>query len=400
MPKIIKPLDEMVLSTQAPEILGSVLSDDQAMALAFKCAWQGIGRVSPNPMVGAVLLDSNRRLLATGAHLKAGQAHAEINLLNKITDHSLLKGSQLFVTLEPCSHQGKTPPCADALLGKGIKKINISTVDPNPKVSGRGVRKLRQAGMEVVVLDKWADDFQCQNRVFIHQQNKSRPFVGLKAAVSLGGNIARRGDRRRWITSERSRRYGHFLRLYYDAIMIGQNTLLADNPSLLPYLIDQDCPPVKVVLDPDLKGLASMPLDSLALLTSFSRVFWITEQQSMAEMSTKVEALTKLGVSVQALKVDGLSFLPQRILENLGQQGIQSVLLEGGAGLYSGFLESQLVDRIHYFQAPTLELGSNLLHAFDGGAQNSQISMKNVCISLLDDDWLVEANLAYEGRCT
>jgi diaminohydroxyphosphoribosylaminopyrimidine deaminase / 5-amino-6-(5-phosphoribosylamino)uracil reductase len=398
MPKIINPTDEIALSAQDPVKLGGVLSDDQAMALAFKCAWQGIGQVSPNPMVGAVLLDPQRRLLATGAHLKVGEAHAEINLLNQITDQSLLKGSELFVTLEPCSHQGKTPPCADALLGKGIKKINISTTDPNPMVSGRGVQKLREAGAEVVILDKWADDFKSQNRVFIHQQKNTRPFVGLKAAVSLGGNIARRGDRRRWITSERSRRYGHFLRLYYDAIMIGQNTLLADNPSLVPHLINEECPPVKVILDPDLKGLAKMSLDSLALLTNFSRVFWMTSQQSMAQMSTKVEALTKLGVSVQTFKADGLSILPQQILEDLGQQGIQSVLLEGGAGLYSGFLENQLVDRIHYFQAPTLELGSNLLHAFDGGTQSSQISMKGVSISLLDDDWLVEADLDYEGR--
>jgi len=202
--------------------------DSHYMQMALNLAAGARGRTSPNPMVGAVVVKDGR-VIGSGYHLRAGAPHAELHALNEAG--AAARGATLYVTLEPCCHHGRTGPCTEAVIGAGVAKVVVAMTDPNPRVSGGGIRKLRQAGIEVV-LGVLEDEARRLNEVFIKYITTGRPFVVAKAAMSLDGKIATRSGKSQWITGPGARARGHRLRDWYDAVLVGIGTVLADNPSL------------------------------------------------------------------------------------------------------------------------------------------------------------------------
>lgn len=353
------PLDDLIAETALPPP-GTPLSPEDAKRLAFLYAWQGVGKVSPNPLVGAVLVDQEHRFLAGGAHLAVGSGHAEINALLAAKANgqtAKLPGSTLYVTLEPCAHHGRTPPCAPEVQAQGVKRVVFGYKDPNPLVNGRGEAFLKTHGLEVEFDRKWSETCQKLVEFFVWNILHELPFVGLKVATGLDGVMANLGDQRVWITGERARAFGHFLRLHYDAIAIGANTLIADNPTLGPtHAILKGRNPVKVIVDPQGRGIRSRALTDFNVFAgSNRRVLWITGEQVSPEALDRLKALGSLGGEHLSLPTDGQGVIAaESILSALKKRGITSVLLEGGAGLYAEFLQAGLVNRLHFFQAPKL----------------------------------------------
>ena len=220
------PKDAALRSLQLPAI-GSKLSPQACKELAVLIAGRGIGQVAPNPLVGAVLVDADHGFLGAGAHERLGQAHAEVNALDyaeQHQQHGRIRGGTLYVTLEPCAHSNRTPACATTLASTGLAKVVYGLVDPNPRVDGRGAKILEQAGIRAELDHTWSATCSELAEIFLCNVRQQRPFVALKVALSLDGLIALPGSQRAWITGPRARAYGHFLRIYYDAIVIGRGT--------------------------------------------------------------------------------------------------------------------------------------------------------------------------------
>jgi diaminohydroxyphosphoribosylaminopyrimidine deaminase / 5-amino-6-(5-phosphoribosylamino)uracil reductase len=397
--KVVDALD--ALSCEEPPAAGVHLTPDQAMTLAVQTAWQGLGHVNPNPMVGCVLVDANHRYVASGAHLNYGESHAEINLIQNLQSLgrlNALKDGILYLSLEPCSHHGKTPPCADALVKYGAQKIRIANQDPNPTVNGNGIRKLEAAGIEVQIVPGFEELFSRQNQIFLHLQKKRVPvFVGLKAAASVDGTIAKQGDQRAWITGARARAYGHFLRMYYDAIAVGQNTLLLDNPTLDPvdYQHARLRTPWKVLIDPSLKALSQKPLEQWNILRSDPKRVIIITDQPIKQTAELQDALSQIGCNlIHPTFSEAGVCTANAILDALVDRGITSLLLEGGAGLYGPFLDANLVNRLHLFQAPLMLGRLNAIHLEDGRRNSDARTLKQPTLSILGEDWLIEAELS------
>ena len=339
------PRDRLATNILRPA-RGVKLSEDAAMFLAYAEALRGAGYVAPNPMVGAVLLDKNGGYLSSGAHLRVGGAHAEVEAIKQITSEDLLDGGTLVVTLEPCSHNGRTPPCADMIARTGIKKILFGLKDPNPVVNGAGEQKLRSAGKMAQQLDRWSGPCEWLTRVFITNQTEKRIYVGMKVASTPLGVIAGDKSSRLWITNERSRQMGHFLRLEYDAICVGSGTAILDDPRL-----DVRCPeidgrmPLRIVVDG--QGLLLKLMQPLKLLTD-------TPEQTLVILPTgSPDTLERaFGVNVLRLPLNERGqFNWQEVGQYLWKQGITSLLLEGGAGLYESAEQQSFIDALHWFVA-------------------------------------------------
>ena len=313
------------------------------MALAL--ARKGLGLTSPNPMVGAVLVKGGK-VIGKGYHRKAGTHHAEIAALNDAKENAA--GSTLYINLEPCVHFGKTPPCADALIKAGIKKVIISMLDPNPKVNGKGVDTLRKAGVEVKVglLEETAKRL---NEAFIVSVERKRPFFIMKAAVSLDGKIATKTCDSRWISNEASRKQANSLRAVADGIMVGINTVIADNPLLVPKMAKPRKIPVRIILDSKLR----IPLACDMVKTSEKYPTWIfTGEDSRIDKETKLKSM---GLDViRVPKDENGKVSTKHICEILYQRGILSVLVEGGGEIHGTMLREGLVDKIVLFYGPML----------------------------------------------
>ena len=286
--------------------------DMQFMQRALELARKGLGRTSPNPMVGAVVV-KNGRILAEGYHKKAGTDHAEICALKNLS-RAQTQGATLYVTLEPCCHTGRTPPCADALIAAGLRTVVIGTRDPNPLVSGKGIRTLRKAGIRIKtgVLEKECREL---NRFFFHWIKHQRPFVILKAGLSLDGKIATAKGESKWITSESSRLHGHALRSQVDAILVGAGTIKKDRPQLTARL----------------PGHRNIRQPKVVILS----------RKKLAD------------IPENTVRIDNGRNLP-RLLNELGRQGMTSLLVEGGAKVASSFLKAGLVDQIVACIAPKI----------------------------------------------
>ena len=304
-------------------------ADERYMWLALDLAAQGLGKTSPNPMVGAVLVKDGE-IISTGYHQKAGEPHAEVHALAAAGEAA--RGATLYVTLEPCSHTGKTPPCTEQIIAAGVRKVVAAMADPNPLVNGQGLEKLKQAGIKVKsgVLQESAERL---NEVFIKYITKKQPFVTMKAAMTLDGKIATRTKASRWISGERSREFGHRLRNQHDAIMVGIGTLLADDPSLTTRLPEGGKNPLRVVMD----SKANTPLTAKVVTEQPDNTLILTTEAAPAE---KVAALRSLGVDVMQLPTtrDGRLSL-DRAMAELGRRQITSVLVEGGSVLNYSLLE-------------------------------------------------------------
>lgn len=316
------------------------------MNLAIQNAMATKGQTDPNPLVGSVIVNDNR-IVGIGAHLKAGEPHAEINALRMAGDKA--EGGTIYVTLEPCSHHGRTGPCAEAIVRAGLKKVVVATLDPNPLVAGRGIKILQDAGIEVIT-GVCEEQSIKMNEVFNKYIVKNIPFIVMKSASTLDGKIATHSSDSKWITSAEARNDVHQLRNEIGAILVGVNTVLKDNPELTTR-IPNGRNPVRVILDSTLK----IPLDS-KVVTDQQAETWVFTSQKHSEQK-KIE-LENLGVKV--FVTNDLSRVDlNEMLKILGEHSISSLLVEGGGEVNSSFMAQKLVDKVIVYLAPKLIGGKN-----------------------------------------
>ena len=349
------------------------------MREALRIAHHAEGRTSPNPLVGAVVVRDGK-IVAQGWHRKAGTPHAEIHALNMAGE--LARGATLYVTLEPCSHFGRTPPCARAIVDAGIKKVVAAMSDPNPKVAGRGFEILRSAGVEVEVGLLEAEAHKL-NEIFIKWVTKNLPFVTLKFACSLDGKIATASGESQWISCEASRKFTHHLRDINDAILIGVGTILADNPSLTTRLVEGKNP-IRVIVD----SKARTPLNSKVVTDKSARTIVAVTENVPLE---KISALKNLGVEI--ITAGNAERVDLKILMcELAAQEITSVLVEGGGTIHFSMLKENLVDKVLAFVAPKIIGGQNSLTAVEGAGfvkLSDAVKLKNFTAQNLGDDILI-----------
>lgn len=327
------------------------------MAMALELAKLGWGRTNPNPLVGSIIVKNNR-IIGKGYHKELGGLHAEIEALNSLTEKP--KGSTIYVNLEPCSHFGRTPPCADALVKAGIGKVVIGMTDPNPLVSGRGISILEKAGIEVIegVMEEEAKKL---NEIFIKYMTKKKPFVMIKSAMTLDGKIATRTGDSKWITNEESRLFVHNLRDRFSAIMVGINTILQDDPALTTRLSHKEGKdPLRIVVD----NKACIPLNAKVINSSLSAPMILAVADELPR--EKLKMLKDKNVKIIAVgdkegKVD-----LNKLMDELYNMHIDSVLIEGGGNLNYSALEARIVDKVLIFIAPKIVGGSQSKTPFEG----------------------------------
>jgi diaminohydroxyphosphoribosylaminopyrimidine deaminase/5-amino-6-(5-phosphoribosylamino)uracil reductase len=325
--------------------------NEQFMAMCLRLAEKGKGHVSPNPLVGAVLVKDGR-VVAHGYHHRFGGPHAEVECLKRYNGG--LGNTTLYVNLEPCSHQGKTPPCADLIIESGIRSVVVGMKDPNPLVAGRGIRRLRRAGIRVTtgVLEQEARKL---NRVFVTYITKRRPFIHVKIAQTLDGKIALHRRSRIRITGSESRKLVHKWRAEHDAILVGAGTIRADNPRLDVRLAEGRNPAVVVLT----RSLSLNPKHRILMMGHRQRVILFVHARSAREKQQKVRELTSTGISVIPIRSRG-HYLPLRqIMRELYQLNIGSVLVEGGGEVFTQFTNAGLIDLLSIFVSPMV-LGSGV----------------------------------------
>ena len=356
------------------------------MRLALEEASKGMGRTSPNPPVGAVLVKGGR-IIARGFHKKAGTAHGEIVALEAAGPRA--RGADLYTTLEPCDHYGRTPPCSQAIIEAGVRRVITASTDPNPKVNGKGLARLRRAGVEVLtgVLQPEADKL---NRPFFKAIRERMPFVTLKAAVTLDGKLATATGDSRWVTGEAARAWVHRLRDQVDVILVGSNTVRRDDPKLttrLPGGGGKD--PVRVVVD---SRLSLKPTYTVFTQRSAARTVLATLEDPKGR---KARRFTEQGVEVWQVREKRGRVDLKALLARLAKEGLNHVLVEGGAEMYGSFLRERLADELALFLAPKLIGSQGLSWSGDLGvkAMAQALKLKNVSCELLGEDLLLQAQL-------
>ncbi len=362
--------------------------DTKHMGEALDLARQAIGRTSPNPLVGAVVVREDR-VVGRGFHPRAGEPHAEILALREAG--ALARGAILYVTLEPCCHWGRTGPCTEAIVEAQIARVVVATEDPDPRVNGGGIRTLRERGVGVTV-GVLRDAVEALNAAYFKHRRTGLPFVTVKWAMSLDGKIASRPGVRTQLTGEAAQRYAHELRNSHDAILVGINTILADDPQLT-CRIDGGRDPLRVILDSQLR----MPLEARVLnLPSRARTLVVTTTFASPE---KISAVRAKGADV--LVVDGSRPRVQWVLEQLAGQGILSVLVEGGATVHAAILEAQLADQVIAFIVPLILGGQTTPSPIAGRgvlSANDAVVLYGCTVRQLGQDLVVAGELRYPLR--
>lgn len=328
-------------------------NDQHYMTIALELAASAKGKTNPNPLVGAVIVKDGA-IVGTGLHRKAGEPHAEVHAFRMAGEHA--KGATLYVTLEPCSHFGKTPPCANLVKESGVKRVVVAMQDPNPSVAGRGINLLREAGIEVEVgvLEEQAIRL---NERFIHNMLAARPFVISKFAMTLDGKIATASGHSQWITGEDARADVHELRDEVDAILVGVGTVLKDNPALTTRLKErQGKNPIRIILDRTLRT----PIDAQIVNTEIARTIIVTAEGN-EDLAAKYDAVEFVYVPV----VDGNLDLHVTLSE-LYKLGITDVLVEGGGMINASFLRANLIDKFFVYIAPKVLGGKQSITPFTG----------------------------------
>ncbi|MGL5087126.1 MAG: bifunctional diaminohydroxyphosphoribosylaminopyrimidine deaminase/5-amino-6-(5-phosphoribosylamino)uracil reductase RibD [Clostridium sp.] len=322
--------------------------DEEYMKLALELAAKGRGHVNPNPLVGAVIV-KNGEIIGQGYHKYYGGNHAEVNAFNSALCD--LCSSTIYVTLEPCSHYGKTPPCVDKIIENKISRVVVGCLDPNPKVCGNGIKKLKEAGIEVT-LGVLEDECKKINEVFIKFITKKKPFVILKSAMSLDGKIATSKGESKWITSKESRAYVHKIRNEIVGIMVGVNTIIQDNPELTCRL-NGGRNPKRIIVDSTLR----IPIESKVICDE-NKINTIIATTNKADLE-KISNLQKLGVNILIIKAkDGRVHLEELMIK-LGELNIDGILLEGGSTLNFSAIKSGIVDKIQLYISPKIIGGEN-----------------------------------------
>ena len=365
----------------------NVKADVAYMKLALALAARGAGWVSPNPMVGAVLVRAGE-IVSRGYHRRAGLPHAEVEALRAAGARA--RGADRYVTLEPCNHQGRTPPCTRAILEAGVRRVIIAARDPNPYVAGGGGEYLASRGVSVET-GLLAAEAQRLNEAWFHWVNTGRPWVIAKAACSLDGKIATATGESQWITGEAARLWGHRWRHRVDAIVAGINTVLADDPQLttrLPRGRGKD--PIRVVLDSRLR----LPEQARLLHLDSAAPTWVacTEQAPAA----KIRFLERLGAEVLVLPVESGRVSLTALLQLLGARQVQSLLVEGGAEVLGSFFDQKLVRMFHFFYAPKFlggrsapgVLGGQGVSRLNDAPQASRLTIRRLGADLLVSGYL------------
>ncbi|MDD4561557.1 MAG: bifunctional diaminohydroxyphosphoribosylaminopyrimidine deaminase/5-amino-6-(5-phosphoribosylamino)uracil reductase RibD [Syntrophomonadaceae bacterium] len=363
--------------------------NEKYMQKALALAARAQGRTSPNPMVGAVVVKDNQ-VVGEGYHRKAGTPHAEVHALQAAGEAA--RGATLYVNLEPCSHYGRTPPCADAIVRAGVKKVVVAGLDPNPRVSGRGLKVLQDAGIETLtgVLEQEA---QKLNLAFFKYIQTRTPLVSLKVAMTLDGKIATSTGDSRWISGAGSRKYVHQLRNVYDAIMVGIGTVLKDDPMLNTRLEDENIrDPVRVIIDSKLD------------LPRFSNIVKTARQQKTIVFcgqqadDARQEFLEEAGLTVIQLATDEEKLPLEEVLQVLGEMEIMTLLVEGGGEINGYLIEKHLIDKVYWFIAPKI-VGGRAAPTPVGGTGIPQLKdalpLKSMEIQRFDKDILIVAEVGY-----
>lgn len=329
----------------------------QHLEEAFELAAQGVGRVSPNPAVGAVVVYDGV-VVGRGFHTWSGLKHAEVNALEEAGERA--KGATLYITLEPCSHQGRTPPCADAVAAAGIRKVVAAMEDPNPRVKGRGFARLRAAGIEVEIDPAATARAVALNEAFVHSMRTGLPLVTVKAAVTLDGKIAAPEDNQGWITSEAARAHVQILRHRSDAILTGIGTVLADDCLLTDRTgKERSRPLLRVVLDSQLR----LPAESKMVASCNGDVMVVTTSAASADRRKRLESK---GVRVEVLEgADGRADL-RALTAILAREQYQSLMIEAGSRVNWTALESGVADKIYFYYAPKILGGTQSLPVAGG----------------------------------
>jgi diaminohydroxyphosphoribosylaminopyrimidine deaminase/5-amino-6-(5-phosphoribosylamino)uracil reductase len=353
-----------------------ISQEEKYMEQALQLAQKGRGFTFPNPMVGAVLV-KNGKIIGQGYHKKAGLPHAEIEAFHNATDS--IEGSTLYVTLEPCNHVGRTQPCVDEIIKKGIAKVVCASEDPNPKVQGKGIKALEKAGIKVSsgLLQKKAKGL---NEGFFTFHQKKRPFIAIKFAASLDGRIATKTGDSKWITNEKAREFARSLRADYQAILVGINTVLQDNPNLGARQKGRK-DPLRIILDSTLK----IPFASDVLRDV--NVLIITTKRAEKK---KQQALQEKGIKVLQLQNERI-LIPQ-VIKELYQREIVSVFVEGGAEVLGSFVDAKIVDRVYAFYAPIIIGGHDSVSAIKGEGISKitdALVLKEVSMQNIDDNFVV-----------
>ena len=356
--------------------------DEKYMRLALRLAEKARGRTSPNPMVGAVVV-KNGTVISRSYHRKAGEPHAEALALAKAG--TAAKGATLYVTLEPCSHTNKrTPPCTPLVIQGGVKRVVVAMIDPNPHVSGGGIKALRKAGIEVVtgVLEA---DAKKLNEAFIKHVTTGMPFVTLKSAQTLDGRIATAAGESKWITGEEARLEGHRLRDHNDAILVGINTVLKDNPSLTTR-IPGGRDPLRVIVDTRLRT----PPTAKVITQSSSAKTCIATLDNMP--TDKLIKLLDAGAEILLARGRKGEVDLKYLMKMLGNFGVTSVLIEGGAEVNASALKAGIVDKVVMFVAPMLMTGTDSLCSIGGRSPlklNQAIGLYDVTADFVGQDIMV-----------
>ena len=374
--------------------------NEKYMRHAINLAKTAAGHTNPNPMVGAVIVKDGR-IIGLGCHERYGELHAERKALQQLTEPA--DGAEMYVTLEPCCHYGKQPPCTEAVIKSGIKRVIIGSADPNPKVAGKGVRQLRAAGIEVIE-DFMREECDSINPVFFHYITRNIPYVALKYAMTADGRIATDAGKSMWITGEEARAHVHTLRNYYSGILAGIGTVLADDP-LLTCRMPGGRNPVRIILDSDLR----IPMESRLVQTAketplivirrkkeqpaSQKTGAVSADPEKAEMLAERQALLEeAGVTVLAVGEDAYGLRIPEVLQELGKRKIDGILVEGGSHVNASFVRAGAVQHIYAYVGAKIFGGSQYPPVRDAGIRQVEdaLELTNPKVRIFGSDVLLE----------
>ena len=374
--------------------------NEKYMRHAINLAKTAAGHTNPNPMVGAIIVKDGR-IIGLGCHERYGELHAERKALQQLTEPA--DGAEMYVTLEPCCHYGKQPPCTEAVIKSGIKRVIIGSADPNPKVAGKGVRQLRAAGIEVIE-DFMREECDSINPVFFHYITRNIPYVALKYAMTVDGRIATDAGKSMWITGEEARAHVHTLRNYYSGILAGIGTVLADDP-LLTCRMPGGRNPVRIILDSDLR----IPMEGRLVQTAKETPLIVIRRKKeqpasqktgavpvdpeRAEMLAERQALLEAaGVTVLAVGEDAYGLRIPEVLQELGKRKIDGVLVEGGSHVNASFVRAGAVQHIYAYVGAKIFGGSQYPPVRDAGIRQVEdaLELTNPKVRIFGSDVLLE----------
>ena len=360
--------------------------DEHYMEMALKLSLKAKGKTSPNPLVGAIVVKAGK-IIGRGFHAQAGLAHAEIIALDEAA--KLAKGATLYVTLEPCAHTGRTPPCINRIIGSGIKEVVVGMIDPNPLNNGKGIMLLKQSNIKVRV-GVLAERLKKINESFIKYVTSRIPFITVKVAESLDGRIATRTGDSKWITSDKSRAFAHRMRKDYDAIMVGVNTVLRDNPSLNAWFSQKKL--IKIIVDSNLSIAENSNIfagdSQVIIITLPSRPGQETEnRKSLATKARILEVKEKAG-----------QINLRDALKKLARLQISNIIVEGGGTLIGSLFDERLVDRILFFISPKIIGGKDAVSSVMGNGVkriDQAIKLRDLKIRRFGEELLIAAKVVY-----